>query len=112
MTDKEKHNCGCEGDCQDGHDDCECGSEDCSCNTISLEMEDGTVRDFMILGDLEHEGKHYIALAEVDSNEYDIMGMTVEEDTVELQVIEDDQEFELIAQKFDEYFSQTEEEEE
>ncbi|HOZ01270.1 MAG TPA: DUF1292 domain-containing protein [Candidatus Syntrophosphaera sp.] len=110
MTDKEIKNCNCGANCADEHDNCECDSEECDCNTITLDMEDGTTKDFIVLEVLEHEGKQYIALAEPDTMEYDILSMTVSGDNVELGVIEDDDEFEKVAAKFDELFSQSDEE--
>ncbi len=77
-------------------------------NIITLDMEDGTQKDFLVLDVIEREGKQYIALAELDSNEYDILSMTVTDDTVELNVIEDDDEFNEIAADFEEHFSQME----
>ncbi len=106
MTDKEKNGCICGENCHDAH----CEGEEGTDNTITLEMDDGTVKDFIILDVLSHEGKQYIALAEVDSMEYDIMAYEVEDETVELSVIEDDDEFNAIAAKFEELF-QTDDEE-
>ncbi len=95
------------------HDhDCDCGNGDCDCangdsNLITLDMEDGTQKDFLVLDILEHEGQKYIALAEVDSNEYDILAMTVVGENVEMNIIEDDDEFNAVAAKFEELFSGT-----
>ena len=75
-------------------------------------MEDGTQKDFLVLDTLEHEGKNYIALADVETMEYDILNMTLVGETVELNVIEDDAEFEAVAAKFDELFNLDDEEEE
>jgi uncharacterized protein YrzB (UPF0473 family) len=106
MTDIEKNGC----NCGDNHDHCECEGEECNCNTITLDMEDGTQKDFMVLDILEHEGKQYIALAEVDSMEYDIMSMVVDGENVELSVIEDDDEFNAVAARFEEQFQSDDEE--
>ncbi len=110
MTDKETKGCNCGENCGDGHSPCDCDSEDCHDNTITLDMEDGTTKDFVVLDVVEIEGKQYIALAEVESMEYDIMSMTVVDENVELSVIEDDDEFERVAARFDELFSQSDEE--
>lgn len=106
MIDKETTGCNC-GENENG---CDCEHEECDCNTITLDMEDGTQKDFIVLDIIEHEGKQYIALAEVDSQEYDIMAMNVVGENVELNVIEDDDEFNLIAMKFEEHFAMDEEE--
>lgn len=107
MTDKETKNCGCQDDCADHPGECDCTGEECNCNTITLDMEDGTQKDFIVLDILEHEGKQYIALAEIDSMEYDIMSMVIGEENVELSVIEDDAEFDAVAARFEELLSQT-----
>ena len=104
MTDKEKTGCNCGEDCHD--EDCE--HEDG--NTITIEMDDGSTKDFIVLDVLTHEGKQYIALAEVDSIEYDIMSWEEEGENVALSVIEDDDEFNAVAAKFEELFQNYEEE--
>ncbi|MDY0151059.1 MAG: DUF1292 domain-containing protein [Candidatus Cloacimonas sp.] len=99
MTDKEKtaHN---------HSDDCDCG-EDCDCenNTITLDMEDGTQKDFNVLNILEHNGHQYVALAEMDSDEYDILRFVEVGEEMELSIIEDDAEYNAVADKFDEAFT-------
>lgn len=110
MTEHEHKGCNCTDECGDGSAPCDCDNEECNCNTITLDMEDGTQKDFIVLDVIEHEGKQYIALAEVDSMEYDIMSMAVVDDNVELSVIEDDDEFETVAALFDEHFSSPDEE--
>jgi len=110
MFDKDdKHcDCACQDDIIKGDPECTCDDEncDCGCNTITLDMEDGSQKDFTILEIIEHEGRRYIALAEVDTNEYDIMGMDVTGETVELTFIQDDDEFNAVAAKFEELFAQ------
>lgn len=86
--------------CPDCGDDCNCEHDDD--NVITLDMEDGSKQDFLILGVIEFEGNQYIALAEVDSNEYDILQMDVQEETVELNVIDDDELFMRVADAFEE----------
>ncbi len=96
------------------HEGCDCGDENCECENdiITLDMEDGTQKDFHVLEVIEFEGSQYIALAEVESNEYDILRMDVQGETVELAVIEDDDLFEKVAQKFDEVVNSESPEEE
>jgi len=101
MSDKEKQNCNC-GE----HHDHDCGDDcDCESNTITLEMEDGSTKDFTILNILEHEGQQYVALAEEGSVEYDILRFVEVEDNLELSIIEDDNEYNTVADKFDELFN-------
>ena len=110
MTEHEHKGCNCTDECGDGSAPCDCDNEECNCNTITLDMEDGTQKDFIVLDVIEHEGKQYIALAEVDSMEYDIMSWEVDGENVELSVIEDDAEFNAVAAKFEELFQNYEEE--
>ncbi|MDP2173611.1 MAG: DUF1292 domain-containing protein [Candidatus Cloacimonadaceae bacterium] len=94
--------------------DCDCDDEDCDCesDTITLDMEDGTQKEFNVLDIIELDSKKYIALAEIESMEYDILRMEVMDDTVELSIIDDESEFEKVAAKFDELFAIEDEEEE
>ena len=110
MTDKEKNGCKCGEDCHEHDGLCDCENEECDCNPITIEMDDGSSKDFIVLDVLTHEGKQYIALAEVDSMEYDIMSWEVEGENVELSVIEDDDEFNAVAAKFEELFKSDNEE--
>lgn len=99
MTDKEKTAC----DCGEGHD---CADDcDCESNTITLDMEDGTQKDFTVLNILEHNGNQYVALAEMDSDEYDILRFVEVGEEMELSIIEDDAEYNAVADKFDEIFT-------
>lgn len=104
MTDKEKQACDCG---QIGEHDCDGCDEDCDCesNIITLDMEDGTKKDFNVLNIIEHEGKQYVALSEMDSEEYDILRFEEVDDQLELSIIEDDVEYNAVADKFDEIFS-------
>lgn len=118
MFDKDEKdcNCNCDEETTKGHDNCDCDDENCDCdcdsNTITLDMEDGTQKDFNVLDIVELDSKKYIALAEVDSMEYDILRMEVMDDTVELSIIEDEVEFDKVAAKFDELFALEDDEEE
>ncbi|HPV14953.1 MAG TPA: DUF1292 domain-containing protein [Candidatus Cloacimonadota bacterium] len=88
--------------CPDCGEDCDCGHDHDDENIITLDMEDGTQQDFLILGVIEYEGEQYVALAEVGSNEYDILHMDVQDETVELNVIDDDLLFNEVANIFEE----------
>jgi uncharacterized protein YrzB (UPF0473 family) len=92
------------------HEEHCCEGEDCTCgehesNIITLDMEDGSQKDFEVLQIINHEGKNYIALAELDSAEYDILRFEEVEDSVELSIIEEDEEFDAVAAIFDDLFN-------
>ena len=91
--------------------DCECDDENCECDTITLELEDGTSEEFIILDTVEHEGKHYIALAPMEGDEYFIYGFMEEGENVEFFSIDDDKEFENVAKVFELRFAEDDEEE-
>lgn len=78
----------------------------------TLTDEGGKELNFALLGTLEHEGSVYKALIPVDENgeeessEYVILKYTVDENGEELlETIEDDEEFDRIADIFDDEFS-------
>ncbi len=104
MFDEEKDELPEIHDCECGEEDCECNHDFCDDNILTLDMEDGSQKDFLVLDILRYENEQYIALAEVGSNEYDILRMDVQEDTVELAVIEDDALFDKVAAMFEEHF--------
>ncbi len=91
--------------------DCNCEHDEEECSTITLEMEDGTSKEFTILAMVEHKEQKYIALSEVGSMEYDILRMEYTEEQAELSEIEDDNEFEEVAAKFDAMFEEEDGEE-
>jgi len=98
MTDIEKNIIDEQHTCDD---ECEEGDY-----TIPLEMDDGTIQNFIPLGHLEYEGKQYIALAEEDSNEFDIFQLTPEGEDFIFNIIEDEELFETIADKFTHLFTE------
>ncbi|HOH97107.1 MAG TPA: DUF1292 domain-containing protein [Candidatus Cloacimonadota bacterium] len=110
MIELEKN--GCISDAEHNHD-CNCEGEDCSCedhcgdeaNIITLDMEDGTQKDFEVLNIIEMDGANYIALAELGANEYDILRFVEVEENLELSIIEDDEEYQRAADRFNELFS-------
>jgi uncharacterized protein YrzB (UPF0473 family) len=78
----------------------------------TLTDEDGNELFFALLGTLEHEGSVYKALIPVDENgeeesdEYVILKCSTDENGEDvLETIEDDDEFEKIADIFDDEFS-------
>lgn len=73
---------------------------------ITLEMDDGTEKDFVALDILSHEGKSYIALSEEDSMEYDVLRYVEVDEALELSIIEDDDEYDMITNLFKEKFEE------
>ena len=106
MSDKEIKDCGCGEHDHEHGDDCECDT-----NTIMLDMEDGTQKEYTILDMVELDGKKYLALSEIDSVEYDILEMKEDGDSVELSYVEDDDEYNLVADEFEKIFSDSEDDE-
>ena len=73
-------------------------------NTVTLIDEDGVETEFEVLGTLEDEGNTYVALAPCDSqeNEFVVLKIVVGEDGEEnLITIDDDDEFDAVADIFD-----------
>lgn len=78
----------------------------------TLTDDEGNELNFALLGSLEHEGTVYKALVPVDENgeetsdEYVILKLSVDEDGEDiLETIEDDEEWENIADIFDDEFA-------
>ena len=78
----------------------------------TLTDDEGNELYFALLGSLEHEGTVYKALVPVDENgeetsdEYVILKLSVDEDGEDiLETIEDDEEWENIADIFDDEFA-------
>ena len=78
----------------------------------TLTDEDGNELNFALLGTLEHEGHTYKALipvnedGEEESDEYVILRCGVDDDGEDiLETIEDDEEFDRIADIFDDNFA-------
>lgn len=78
----------------------------------TLTDEDGNELNFALLGTLEHEGNVYKAMIPCDENgeetseEYVILKLTQDEDGEDMLVtIDDDEEFDNIADIFDDEFS-------
>ncbi|MCK9558243.1 MAG: DUF1292 domain-containing protein [Candidatus Cloacimonetes bacterium] len=109
-TEEHVHDCNCEGgDCNCDGGDCDCGND---ADIITLDMEDGSKKDFMVLDILQEEGQNYIALSEVGAMEYDILRFEEQDDNLELSIIEDDDEYNRIAEIFNERFSSMDTDEE
>ena len=78
----------------------------------TLTDEEGNELNFSLLGTLEHEGNVYKALIPVDENgeeeseEYVILKCGIDDDGEEImETIEDDEEFDRIADIFDDEFA-------
>ena len=86
--------------------------------TVSLELDDGTNVDCAIITILEVNGKDYIVLLPLDENgenedgEVWFYGYSENPDDPneepELSYIEDEAEYEMVAEKFDEYLDDCE----
>lgn len=98
-----------------GKDECNCGQDDCSCNNeevamVTLTLDDDEVVECAILTIYEAGGKEYIALLPLDedgeSEEGDVFiyrYIETGEGDPDLQNIEDDDEYEVAADAFDEW---------
>lgn len=101
MSEHFHDNCGC-------GDDCECGHDHEEHMTVTLTLDDGTEMECSVLTIFPVGEKQYIALLPMDSNE-DEEGEVflyqfnqLEDDEIELLNIEDDEEYEAVADAFDE----------
>lgn len=88
---------------------CEPGTDCQSCLcSITLDMGDGTTNDYEILGFMEYGGKQYVALSELDTDEYDVLRVDESEngdgDNV-LATIDDEEEYTAVADMFDDKFA-------
>lgn len=97
--------------------DCNCGHETCSCNdetvTVTLTLDNDEVIECAVLTIYEAGGKEYIALLPLDedgdSEEGDVFIYRYEEDEngePTLDNIEDDDEYEIAADAFDEWLDE------
>ncbi|AFS78770.1 UPF0473 family protein [Gottschalkia acidurici 9a] len=84
-------------------------TNDCGCeeelSIMHLVLDDDTELDCHVLGIFEVKDKEYIALVPQDEEEVLLYEYKETEDGVELDNIEDD-EYELVAQAFDEIFEE------
>jgi len=88
---------------------CECNDEECNCDTITLELEDGTSQEFILLDTLKQGKKNYIALAPLDTDEYFIYGYKEIGEYVEFFSLDEDKEFDKVAAIFEKRFAEEEE---
>lgn len=98
------HDCGC------GHDDCNCGEENL---TVTLTLDNDEVLECAVLTIFSAGDRQYIALLPLedaeDTEEGDVFIYRFEEDENSeptLDNIEDDDEYELAADAFDEWLDE------
>ena len=98
------HDCGC------GHDDCNCGEENL---TVTLTLDNDEVLECAVLTICSAGDRQYIALLPLedaeDTEEGDVFIYRFEEDEngePTLDNIEDDDEYELAADAFDEWLDE------
>lgn len=98
------HDCGC------GHDDCNCGEENL---TVTLTLDNDEVLECAVLTIFSAGDRQYIALLPLEDAEYteegDVFIYRFEEDEngePTLDNIEDDDEYELAADAFDEWLDE------
>ena len=98
------HDCGC------GHDDCNCGEENL---TVTLTLDNDEVLECAVLTIFSAGDRQYIALLPLedaeDTEEGDVFIYGFEEDEngePTLDNIEDDDEYELAADAFDEWLDE------
>ncbi len=101
---EQNHNCGC------GHDGCDCGEETL---TVTLTLDNDEVLECAVLTIFSAGDKQYIALLPLedaeDTEEGDVFIYRFEEDEdgePTLNNIEDDDEYELAADAFDEWLDE------
>ncbi len=103
---EEKHEHGCDCGCEHDHDEDEV--------IVTLSLDDGTEMECIVLTIFEAGGKDYIALlpkegAEAEEGEVFLYRYTETADgQPDLSNIEDDDEYEIVAEAFDEFLDETE----
>lgn len=92
------------------HDhDCNCQNGDCECEhsgIITLCADDGSTRDVHFLGVVEYEEDVFVAVAEPDSDIYEIFQLKQVGDESEFVEIEDDALFNTVAEMFEQSFEE------
>ena len=108
MTDnKHKEGCGCGQDHEQNHEGCDCNNEEME--IMNLSLDDGTEIECEVLGVFGVEDKEYIALLPLDEESVMLYKYSESEEGVELQNIEDDSEYDLVVEAFNELFDDDEE---
>lgn len=78
-------------------------------NTIILNDEDGKETEFEVITKLDIEGKEYVIVIPIDSDEEDAIALRIDKDDQGsdiLVTIEDDKEFELVQEAYETLFSE------
>ena len=74
---------------------------------LTLTDEDGVEKDFAVIGDMELDGNNYLALVpnDEDGDEFVILKLAIDENGNEMLVtIDDDDEFDKVADAFEDVF--------
>jgi uncharacterized protein YrzB (UPF0473 family) len=71
---------------------------------IPVQSEDGSTQNYIPIGHIDYEDKQYIALVPEGEDTYDIYQMIGEGDIVTFYPIEDEELYDIIADKFNELF--------
>lgn len=107
-------NCGCNGDNEsmEMHDhECSCDHDHEEYQTIHLTLDDGTEMECIVIGTYDIDEQGYIALVEEDDDQVMIYKFEeLDDESIDLINIEDDEEFDLASQAFFELFVDDEEE--
>ena len=112
MSEFEKDLTGCSGDCSCCGSDCEEGADGAA--TVTLTLDDGTVVECAVLTIFPAGDKEYIALLPLDDNgenedgEVYLYRFETVDGQPSLSNIEDDDEYDLVADAFDEYMDSQE----
>lgn len=112
MSEFEKDLTGCSGDCSCCESDCEEGADGAA--TVTLTLDDGTVVECAVLTIFPAGDKEYIALLPLDENgenedgEVYLYRFETVDGQPSLSNIEDDDEYDLVADAFDEYMDSQE----
>ena len=91
-NEKELSGCGCGADCGCGHDHDHA--------SITLTLEDDTELECHVLGNFDVDGKEYVALLPEASDEVLIYRYREDGESIDIENIEDDAEFERAAEMF------------
>lgn len=83
--------------CDHDHDD--------DMDIITLTLDNGEEVECGIIGTFEVEDKEYMALVAIDEDEVLLFGYTEDEEGFDLLPIEDDAEFDLVAEAYYELFA-------
>lgn len=107
MTDN-KHNGSCDCGHDHEHEGCGCGCDNDEMEIMNLVLEDGSELECLVLGVFGVEDNEYIALLPKEEEEVLLYAYSENEEGVELISIEDDAEYELVAEAFYQLFSDEE----